>query len=61
VLEEATENRGELEDGFEDVFCDDTDEETEAEESNIAGRLGREDGSVLWQLLIVNRINNANP
>ena len=45
--EEATENKGEPDDGFEDVFGDDTDEETEEEEPNIAGRFGREEGSVL--------------
>ena len=63
VLEEAAKlNRGELEDGFEEVFGDDdTEEATDAEEPNTAGLFGREEGSVLWQLLIANRINNANP
>jgi hypothetical protein len=60
VLEvDARENRGEPDDGFEIELGDDTEEEEAG--PNIAGLFGREDGSVLWQLLIVNRINNANP
>ena len=49
------EKRGEVEDVFED------DEETETDEEEPKGLLGREDGSVLSQAFIVNRINNANP
>jgi hypothetical protein len=59
VEEDAREKRGEPEDGFEIVLGDDTEEEDAG--PNIAGRFGREDGSVLWQLLIANRTNNANP
>jgi hypothetical protein len=43
-----------VEEGFED-------DETETDEEELKGLLGREDGSVLSQAFIVNRINNANP
>jgi hypothetical protein len=60
VLEEdAREKRGEPEDGFGIVLGADTEEEEAG--PNTDGRFGREAGSVLWQLLIANRINNANP
>ena len=62
LWEEAKENKGELDEGFEIVFEDGTGEDTErGDEPNTVGRFGREAGSVLWQLLIANRINNANP
>jgi hypothetical protein len=64
--EDAKEKRGELDGGFGSVFGDDTDEETEEEteeedEPNTVGRFGREEGSVLWQPFIANRISKANP
>ena len=67
LAEEAKENREEPEGGFGTEFDDETDEETDGEEEeeedepNTDGRFGREEGSVLWQLLIASRINNANP
>jgi hypothetical protein len=64
VLEAPKENRGEMDDVLDDEDDMEGGEETETEEveePNTVGRLGREDGSVLWQDLIVKRINNANP
>jgi hypothetical protein len=62
LAEEAKENRGELGGEFDALFGDDTDEETEeAEEPNTGGRFGREEGSVVWQPFINNRISKANP
>jgi hypothetical protein len=42
-----------------DVF--EEEDETETDEEGLYGLLGREEGSVLSQAFIVNRINNANP
>jgi hypothetical protein len=53
------ENNGEVEEVFEDE--DDDDDGTETDEEGLKGLFGREDGSVLSQAFIVNRINNANP
>ena len=70
---EAREKSGDPEGGFEaafgagrfgaGIFGPVTEEETEeeGEEPKNAGRFGSEDGSVLWQPFIANRINNANP
>jgi hypothetical protein len=44
-----------VEDGFED------DEETETDDEEPKGLLGREAGFVVSQAFIVNRSNNANP
>ncbi len=51
------ENKGEVD----DVFEDEDDDGTETDEDGLKGLLGRDDGSVLSQAFIVNRINNANP